>query len=482
MADWVERTVTRSLLNSGTRRFSAYSCMVADPATGRSFLYNGVSDTDHPDSIFDNALLEIALSGTTDATETQRTISNWTNPAGNLTQTTQLAADLTTPTMPNRHSFMGMVPSDAPNGGGYIHWVSGLNRALLVTRTFGNANVDATNNWIDFSGTVTPICTGYVFRTDSTAYGLAAATDHFARRHSSTRLSFHPTAADAFADTNRRDLSNDAGGGTRTLTRQTNDNTGNHATDFWRMRVIAGSGQYDFQQLFPAGDLPYHNPGNEAPTASICWFSAGCVKPGEETRKPCFVITALPSVGGSSGSRCTWLYWPPDDDHPDGICKQLSQTTAAGTCPYAGSAQQMAEDVDGDCVWLFGGNGVSGGNEVWKFTGSTESWATVTASNAHPTARWNHGVAFAEGKLHIQGGMDGAEDPVLGGAIYDTGTNAWAEDDSAVTPTSSGHTYMAYNGSRLVLANDSNEVFTKDIITQPEPARVVGAMAFAGIV
>lgn len=472
MADWVQRTVTRNLLNTDPSRwYREYSCVQADPSTGIIYEYNGVHDDAlNPSilSIYDNAFLELTLSGEDSAVENQRDRSNW-NAGSNGNNAVPLPANATTPTMWDRHSVFAYDPE------GYIYWIAGLSGNPTITQVIDSSNVNTGTSVITFNENITPLCTGDIVRWTTTGTlpgGLSGGTSYWIRRLSSTTATMHTTYAGAKANTGMVTLT-DGGTGDHTMTRQTAaSGIGNHPSDVWRLKVSSGSGQYEWEQLFP--DFSYYQIPGFAMTPSAQWFpELGAV-----------VIGCLNTDGFTNGNRTTWLYYPPDISNPGGVFERLGDYTVNNGGPEPGSAQQFAYDpvTDGGCIWMFGGGGwPTGGNQLWQFK-SDKTWTQITAVNSPPPSRINHGVTFANGKLYVQGGQ--TEDP--GTALtdfweYDPTTNEWTEIVTDTTPTASDVTYMAFQGTHIVILNTDLEVWTYEVAAPPPSGPPKGGMMLLGV-
>jgi hypothetical protein len=447
--DWVQRTVSRTYLGTGPSRwFKAYSSLISDDQ-GRVWNYNGVHDNrlDPNDIIiYDNALFQISLSGSTNANEDERAHSNWTVVDGSNNRPTQLAADTVTPTLMDRHTVKAYNPLDS-----CIYFVAGLSTNHLVTRTFTDAQINDAGDYVDMAQNITPMHTGTIVRVSTSGVlptGLAASTNYWIIRNSSTRIQFATSYANAKAGT---DLSIVAdGSGTHTITVQTNTGNGNHPSDTWRMRVGSGTGtggsQYAYQQLFPDFSY-YHTPGQIAFNPSMAWYPPGSY----------FVITNVNTDGFTSGNRTTFLYKPSDNTYT----RLSSQTVNLGG-PDPGSANTMCYETATQRIYLFGSGGTTGGNDLRYYRGSDSTWVTVTEGNTPPAARVNHGVACGAGKVWMQGGETSGGADLRDTWVYDPATNLW--DSLEVTlPTASSHTYMTYDGDHLVMTQDDLQIWTMDI-------------------
>lgn len=446
MADWIQRTVTRNLLGTTpAREFRAYSRISANPSTGVVYAYNGVWDAslNALATIYDNALLEFTASNNQ---ENQRNRSNWeTNGVSNAAMT-PLAANATTPTMLDRHSTY-----DLDGAGDYLYFFYGLSTNPQISKTFANTAMDLANQWIDLTADITPLCTGEMIRMTTTGSlsgtGFATGTNYYVIRINSTRFKLASSYANAKAGT--AITITGQGTGNHTITYQTaSSGIGNHPSDLWRLKVSSGAGQYVWEQLYPAGDQPYNVPQQAATTPAAQWYPP----------LSCFIIMNLNTDGFTIGNRTTWLYYPASNTY-----ERLAAYTNNLGGPQSGQPGCMSYDsvTDGGVMWFFGGEG--SGNALWKFK-SDKTWTQVTPGNTPPSTRVNFGLVFANGKLWLQGG-----EATDGGTNrndfwnYDPITNEWTQDTVAVLPTSANFTYMAFDGTRLVLSNNLLEYWTNDI-------------------
>lgn len=443
MADWIQRSITRHLLGSGPSRWhKAYSQLISTLGENRIFWYNGVHDNDLANiHVYSNALFEIQ---TSDNTERQRNRSNWDHGASG-SNVVELAANRTTPTPPDRHEVAGLCPDD-----GFIYLFQGVSTNITFTRTFESSDVNDVGDYIDFDDPISPLYTGSIVRfttTGTLAGGLAINTTYWAIRDGNNRLGFANSYANARAG-NRLPI-DATGSGTHTMTLQTaTSGIGNQPSDQWRIKYTAGGAQYVYEQLFPSGTIPYNVPGQAAPTAAAAWYPP----------LSCFIVMGLNTDGFTAGNRTTWLYYPASN-----TWERLSAYTANNGGPLPGSNQCMGYDPDNEFMWFFGGGETAGGNQLWRFA-DDKTWTQVTADNSHPPSRVNHGVCFANGKLWIVGG-----EATFGGTnivdfwSYDPSTNEFTEDEVAALPSSANFTYLGFDGTELVLANNLLEIWTNAI-------------------
>lgn len=101
----------------------------------------------------------------------------------------------------SRLAFMLYRSSALDGGGGFFRWASGDQSAVLINQTISIASVDTSNDRL--TSTAHGFVTGNGVLASAADAGLSTNTLYYVSRYSANEVSLHTTAADAFAGTNK---------------------------------------------------------------------------------------------------------------------------------------------------------------------------------------------------------------------------------------------------------------------------------------